>query len=416
MKVSKCDVLIIGGGAAGIVAGLTALKQGLNTIIVEREKNIGQGIETKLDLTESIGIEHIIKELKLPIHEKSNRSKWFSPNFILDYKSEIYDLYVKRGIENDSFDNINANEFLKNGGRIFTNTQLNKFEFGENNLVKKVYLKKDTEKIEFEPTFIIGADGSNSTVLQLSGLSKYDTIFGEFHAIGVYGKNFNLPERSPHIFFNKKIAPGGYIFSAKTSKGDCVLGVGFDRSLSYNSNEEILQKAKLNNIISNILKNSDIKNSFKGFGKYGLLKRHSIGNILLVGDAGRFGDPLFCYGVRQAILSGYNASMSCKKFLDSKCNLDIDKEYESSMKDLQNEIKIGLFFRNAYNRLNNRDIDAIVKIVSEAQKDGLNIDYIFKNNNKFIIKHIIKNMRICSSITIRTLPYLFEYLLKIRNM
>jgi len=416
MKVSKCDILIIGAGAAGTVAGLTALEQGLNTIIVEKEKNIGQGIETKIDLTESIGIEHIIKELKLPIHETSNRSKWFSPNYIFDFKSEIYDLYVKRGVEKDSFDNKNANEFLKNGGKILTNTQLDKFEFGENNLVKKVYLKNDKEKIVLEPTFIIGADGANSTILQQSGLSKYDHIFGEFHAIGAYGKNFNLSERFPHIFLNKKIAPGGYIFSAKTSKEDCVLGVGFDRALTNNSHEEVFKKAKSNTMISDILKNADIKNIFKGFGKYGILKRHSIGNILLVGDAGRFVDPLFCYGVRQAILSGYNASMCCKNCLDSNRNLEISKEFESSMKDLQDEIKIGLFLRKVYNRLDNRDIDVIVKIVSDAQKDGLNIDYIFKNNNKLIIKHILKNMRRCSSITIRTLPHLFEYLLKIRSM
>jgi digeranylgeranylglycerophospholipid reductase len=416
MKVLKCDILIVGAGVAGSVAALTASKYGLNTILVEEQKQVGHGIYTKLDLTESIGIEQIIKELDLPVHAKSNKSKWFSPNHILNYKSEIYDLYIKRGGDDDSFEKKNISRILDNGGRVLTNTHLKEFKLRKNSFIKKLTLKNDNDTIEIEPKFIIGADGVNSKILRLSGLSKYEHIFGEFHAIGIYGKDFDLPARVTHIFFDKNIAPGGYIFAAKTENNECVLGVGFDPSMTNKSPKEHFEKAKSNKLISKILKDAKILNHFSGFGKYGFLQRHSIGNLMLAGDAGRFGDPFLCYGVRPAILSGYNATNTCKTLLESTSDLSQSMKYESSMMDLQNAIKIGLFLRKVYKKLNNKDIDVIVKILSDAQEDGLDLDRLFRCNNNILIKHLLKNMGGCSHIVLRALPNVAEYFFKIRNM
>jgi len=412
----KCDILIIGAGAAGSVAALTAIKYGLKTIIIEKEKNVGHSIDTKLDLTESIGIEHIIKELDLPTHENSNTSKWFSPNYILDYKSDIYDLYIKRGNDDDSFEKKNISRVLNKGGELLTNTQIREFKHGKNNYVRKVILKNNKDIIEIKPNFIIGADGVNSKVIKLSNLSKYEHIFGEFRAVGVYGKDFNLPIGVTHVFFDRNTAPGGYIFTAKTKNNECVFGVGFDPSLTNRTPEELLKKAKSHHLISKIFKDAKIENQFGGFGKYGVLTRHSIGNVMLVGDAGKFGDPFLCYGVRQSILSGYNAINICKSSYESNIEFDLCNKYESCMKNLQNEIKIGLFLRKAYKKLDNKDIDVIVKILSNAQKDGLNLDNLFKNKNNLLIKHIVKNTGRCSSIALRVLPYFAEYLIRIRNM
>jgi len=232
----------------------------------------------------------------------------------------------------------------------------------------------------------------------------------------VFSSSITASPSIKFIFFDKEIAPGGYIFTAKTKDNKCVLGVGLDRIIANKSLEYYLEKAKSHKTISKILDSAKISNTFSGFAKYGILEKHSMGNILLTGDAGRFGDPFFCYGVRQSILSGYNAAEICKKTLDANLYLESGAKYESSMKELQNEIKLGLFLRSIYNKLDNKDIDVIVKIISDAQKDGLDLDYIFKKNNNLLIKNILKNMNGCFSITLKTLPRLVEYLLKIRNI
>jgi len=412
----KCDVLIVGNGVAGSVTALKALKHGLKIIIIEKEKKIGTNIDTKLDLTESIGIENIIKELDLPIHDKSNVSKWFSPNHVLDFNSSIYDLYVKRGIDEDSFENKNISKILDGGGQLLTETNIKLFKWGKNNRVDKVIVKKDKKNIEIEPSFIIGADGVNSAVLKLSRLSSYENIIGKFIGIGVYGKNFNLPTGITHVFFDRNIAPGGYIFAAKSKENNCVLAVGIDSSMTNINPQQYYKKIKSHKLLSDILKDAEIKNPLSGFGRIGLLKRHSIGNIMLVGDAGRFPDPLFCYGVRQAILSGYNAAKTINLCLQSAIEKKPSEKFESSMVELQNEIKLGYFLRKAFRKMRNKDIDTIVKILSDAQKDGLDIDYLFKKNNNLLIKNIIRNFGRCSSITLRALPNIIEYLVNIRHI
>jgi len=150
----------------------------------------------------------------------------------------------------------------------------------------------------------------------------------------------------------------------------------------------------------------------QGYGRYGLLKHHAIGNIMMVGAAGRFSDPLFCYGVRQAILSGYNAANICVHSLESTLDVEPSIAFESTMKELQNQIKQGLFFRKVFRRIDNNDLDAIVRIVADAQDDGLNVDYLFKENTAILMKHILRHGGSCTKMFLKSIPYLVEYLLK----
>jgi len=408
----KCDVLVVGAGVAGCVAALKALEQGLDVVIVEKDKRIAESIDTKLDLTESIGIEHIIDELDLPIHDSSNKSKWFSPNQLLNYNSSFFDLYVKRGDEEDSFENICVSKIQDKGGILLTDTYIKNVDTSDNDNVNKVQLKSKNKSIEIKPAFFIGADGIKSKVLELSGLKQYESILGEFNGYGVFGTDFNIPVGVTHVFLNRISAPGGYIFATRSNQNQCVLGVGFDPFLSNKTPEDHYNIALKDTRISNILKNAHIKNHLQGYGRYGILKHHARGNILLVGDAGRFLDPFLCYGVRQAILSGYNAASVCKDALDSSLKLEVSCTYELSMKELQDQVKLGLFLRKAYRKIDNNDLDAIVKIIADAQDDGLDVDNLFKENNAILIKNILKNGGSCTKMFLKSFPYLVEYLLK----
>jgi flavin-dependent dehydrogenase len=408
----KCDVLVVGAGIAGSVAALKALNHGLKVIIIEKEESIAATIDTKLDLTEQIGIEKIIKELNLPIHDTSNKTKWFSPNHVFNFESQIYDLYVKRGRDDDSFEKQTISRIQDIGGTILLDATLRKFEYNKDNVVNRVLVKWKDKTVEVEPSFIIGADGVNSTVLELSGLKRYETILGEFHGYGVFGTDFHLPVGVTYVFFDRMIVPGGYIFASRSRQNQCVLGVGIDPCLTDMTPRQHYEKAMADNGISAIVKDAKILNQLQGYGRYGLLKHHAVGNIMMVGDAGRFSDPLFCYGVRQAILSGYNAANVCVSSLESSLDCESHIAFESSMKELQNQIRQGLFFRKVFRRINNNDLDAIIRIVADAQDDGLDVDYLFKEKNTILMKHILKNGGSCTKMFLKSAPFLVEYLLK----
>jgi flavin-dependent dehydrogenase len=98
-----CDVLIVGAGVSGSVVALKAAREGLKTIVVEKKKQPGEA-NAKLDITRDAGIAEIVSELSLDIGDRSNVSRWFSPNDSFTLKSRIGDYFVKRGNAPDCFE------------------------------------------------------------------------------------------------------------------------------------------------------------------------------------------------------------------------------------------------------------------------------------------------------------------------
>ena len=102
--IKTCDILIIGGGPAGLSAALLLSKKGFNNIIVEKNKKIGLS-NPKYDITESVRITKILDILGIKPHKTSNISEWISNNYKYILKSKIDDYYFKRGNDNNSFEN-----------------------------------------------------------------------------------------------------------------------------------------------------------------------------------------------------------------------------------------------------------------------------------------------------------------------
>ena len=352
----------------------------------------------------------------MPINGKSNISRWFSPNYSFELKSEIADFFIKRGLENDSFENKVLAKAKDNGAQIFNNSYPLKFKWDEQNYVNNVIAKSNSKKIEIKPEFIIGADGVNSEVLKITGLSKTEKKYGMFYAYGAIGKSFDIPNEITHVFFDRNIAPGGYIYALKNNNNKCVLGLGLDSWLTEKKIEQHYQMLLGHNKISKIIKKAKIKEYFGGIGKFGYLKNHSIGNIMLVGDAGRFVDPFLGFGLKQAIITGYISARVCKNVKDGITKNSIYLEYESAISNLKKQIKLGILFRKIYRKINNQDIDIIIKILKNLNNEGLTLDYLFQKNNRLLFKHILKNGKTSSRIIYKSLPNIIEYLLKTHHM
>ena len=61
----ECDVLVVGAGPAGSVAALYSSKQGLNTILIERNNRVGAHTNTKIDSSPDFELTEIINEIGL---------------------------------------------------------------------------------------------------------------------------------------------------------------------------------------------------------------------------------------------------------------------------------------------------------------------------------------------------------------
>ena len=142
MQTDACDVLIVGAGAVGSVAALTALQAGLDVIVVEKEPTPGRHTQTKIDLTDGLDLGPILDELDLPVIDRSHRSRWFSPRHVLDYTSDIPSLYVKRGCDPDSFETRMAARLQDAGVRMLTGATPIRFKRGDDGRVQTVFVRQ----------------------------------------------------------------------------------------------------------------------------------------------------------------------------------------------------------------------------------------------------------------------------------
>ena len=101
----KCDVLVVGGGPAGLSAALFLSNKSFSTIVLEKSKTCGPK-HTKYDITEGNRIREIIDEIGKNTKKTSSRSEWLSPNYCHVLNSEIEDFYFKRGYGEGSLENV----------------------------------------------------------------------------------------------------------------------------------------------------------------------------------------------------------------------------------------------------------------------------------------------------------------------
>jgi len=396
----KCDVLVVGAGASGSVAALSLSKKGFDVVVVEKCKKVGDHTQNKIDITEDVGLKKIIKELKLPIKDKTNKTRWFSPNYSFSLKSKIYDLYFKRGASEDCFEVEVINSAQDNGAKLFLNSNPKNINF-KNNYVDSVIIKNNGKNYVIKPKIIIAADGFNSSMLNLLDLRMYEQRVVTFAGYGISGQNFDLPPSVTHIFFDRKNAPGGYFYIAKSCDGEGVACVVVDQSMNNRDiREHYLRIIKGNEHIKEILKNSIVKTTFQGKSHAGLLKKHLQRNVIFVGDAARTLDPILGYGVRNSIISAHIAADLTSNAIETN-KLNKILEYESKIAPLVANINYSNYMRHIFRYLDNKDFDSIIKILNDLQEDGADLDEII-SEKPLLIKHILLNfprsMRLISKV------------------
>ena len=102
----------------------------------------------------------------------------------------------------------------------------------------------------------------------------------------------------------------------------------------------------------------------------------------------------------------------CRESLAGASAHESSQVYEDKIADLVTINNLGLFLRKVYRTLGNRDLDTIVKILSDALQDGLNLAHLFWGHNRILLRHVLRHGGGCTRMAVNTMPYLVEYLLK----
>lgn len=318
-------ILIIGAGPAGCSAGLNALKQGLDCVIVDkckfpREKLCG-GLITEEGVNE-------IRELGV----STNNEMFFTPEkvrffnkdkVILEFENHN-DVYV---VNRSKFDNYMLNEYISRGGTFIEGEKLVLID-------KQTAIFDSGMEIKFE--YLIGADGAHSIVrkkINKKGVSLALCLENTTNKDRTYN--------GINVFFN--IAQTGFCWSFENNDY-IAIGIG---NLYKNNFFTIKDKYESICSINNIVTDSKIRGAFVPYARPA--KTFVEDNILLIGDAGGFVDPILGEGIKYALITGRYA-------IEAIADVEYKKAYLQKMKNICRHISVGhllqkIFFNKIVNKL-----------------------------------------------------------------
>jgi digeranylgeranylglycerophospholipid reductase len=295
------DVLIVGGGPAGLAAAQAAAVQGARTLVLERQNEIGYPVHTSGGSWISD-----MKALAIPEHLYHPISKvvFVSPRreFALNYSPAVACVVDVRGLYQHL-----AGRAIAAGATVRVRHMVDQVVVEDGRVVGVTVKNHVSKHATLRAAITIDASGFSRH------LGVRTDMGGAFHRYG-YGAEYDLyapnyPQDVVYLIMGSAYAPRGYAWAFPRGNGRVRLGVGV---IHPDSDDDA--RSYLDRIIHDLPQLSD---KLKGanpieyhtglFPAERPMERFSRDGLLLAGDAGGHGSTLVGEGIRFAIYSGLMA-------------------------------------------------------------------------------------------------------------
>lgn len=295
------DVVIVGGGPAGLAAAESAASRGARTLVLERQNEIGYPVHTSggswIHDMRALGIpEHLYH----PVHT----IYFVSPKreVPLNYNPAVACVLDVRGVYQHL-----AGRAIAVGAQVRVRHTVEQ-TLVENGRVIGVTAKNHTsERITLRAPITIDASGFSRHVGVRTGMGKAFHRYGYGAEYDLYAPNY--PQDELYLIMGSQFAPSGYAWAFPRGNGRVRLGVGV---LHPDRDEDA--RIYLDHVMRNL---SQLRDKFQGaspveyhtglFPSEGPVEHFSRDGLLLAGDAGGHGSTLVGEGIRFAIYSGQMA-------------------------------------------------------------------------------------------------------------
>jgi flavin-dependent dehydrogenase len=334
----KYDLIVAGGGPAGLMAAVTSAKEGLKVALIERKTKISSVkrscctalINEPGTHGESVSLENkrIVfhrTDFSVPYDGPSIPLKQlikFSPNgnkFVVERNEDPVAIALNKECLLEGL----LDEAEKLGVKIVNGAQALKAENADDEVT--VTVTQNDKTFELTSKMAIAADGVNSRLVETLGLNKDRKFFGNMQAITYYLKDVECPYPPAWIVFvGKGHTPskkGQIYFLPKPQKdGSTVYEITYghpagDKTAMQEDIKWFLEKSTF----SSWFKKAKIVKSLSAVLKFSTpILEPRVGRILIVGDAASYIEVY----VQGALMYGYKAAMSVVKFLKKGSGLE----------------------------------------------------------------------------------------------
>jgi digeranylgeranylglycerophospholipid reductase len=337
------DLIIVGAGPAGSAAAFTAAEQGISVLLLEEHSQIGTPLACAEGLSRStikgfldIRSDWVAQELTGSIIRNPEGTE-----FSIEYPGVGWVLDRKK------FDPGLAEIAVEKGAVLKKPAKALGIQDDE------VVVLENGSKRTYSFKYLIGADGVASKVGTWLGIDTRLSL-NEIEVCAQYRlSNIKVNPEYAYLVFGSDCAPGGYAWIFPKSKTCANVGLGLSPLKTKNSAKSYLDKW-----IGQEFPGARIEEKIFGGVPAKVLKRFSGKNFCLVGDAGRFTDPLSGAGIANGIKSGVIAGRNVAKILRGQKN-HLEKEMQAEILD---EVIWHHRVRRVYLRLTDGDFQDVFRI------------------------------------------------------
>jgi len=320
------DVAIVGSGPAGASAALELAKNGVKTVIIEKEK---------LPRYKTCGGGFVYRGRKnLPFDISSIVEREFNKIDIIFQKDGIH-LTAEREqpivtmIMRDEFDNLLVEKAKEFGVDLLEESKLKKITFGDKQHVLH------TTKGDVTAQYIVAADGALSTTAKLAGWEETRLLIPALeYEVEVTQEDFERLNKNVRFDFDAVSHGYGWCFPKKNH-----LSIGLASTKRTNIDLKKLYKEYLLTLgIKEV-----VSESLHGFQIPVTPRTDSFvkERVFLIGDAAGFADPVTAEGISNAILSG---NMVANAIVNSNGSVSkAEENYQNELNEtLLPELKTGI--------------------------------------------------------------------------
>lgn len=290
------DVAIIGSGPAGASAALELSKNGISTVIIEKEvlpryKTCGGGLVFR-------GRKSIPFDISSVVEKEFYQVDTYFAKTDLKFTSKS-DKPIISMIMRDAFDNLIVEKAKENSVTLLQNHKVTAISFGDLQIIH-------TSQGDVQAKFIIAGDGALSPVAKIAGWKETRTVIPALeYEIEVPLADFE--RLSQNVRFDVDAVPYGYGWCFP-KKNHLSIGVG----VFVKKKQKIDLKKYYEAYLKTLGINEIITEEAHGFVIPVSPRTDTFvqKNVFLIGDAAGFADPIVAEGISNSILSGILAAQS----------------------------------------------------------------------------------------------------------
>jgi geranylgeranyl reductase family protein len=386
------DVIVIGGGPAGLIAAKKVASAGFKVCVIEEHQEIGypskcsglfsvSGLKSlKLDLDPSL------------ISTTIKGGRFYSPEGreIVAYS----DVERARVVERKLFDKFLAREAARAGAEIKLRTRADKVNIGSN---VSVHIKGVEGRAELQSAILVGADGVGSNVARWVGMKTPSKVVA---AAQVEVEEAEVEPDIAEVYFGREYAPNFYGWILP--KGEVYeVGVGV-RAPEGKTPMQYLKKFIAEHPIA---KRKITGKSFLevniGAIPVGYPVETARERVLLVGDAAGQTKASTGGGVITGGIAAQIAGSACIKALEEE-DFSADflrREYEDKwQKELGLELRVHAALRELFDSLSDDDLEYLFQLAIDEKVSELMVKYRDTDRPSEFVRELLKKERMVDAL------------------